>query len=51
VPALRAGLLKLLGTELETRLCGATSVAVEYSLVDGYSTPDKLIEIETTAVL
>ena len=51
VPALRAGLLKLLGTELETRLSGATSVAVEYSLVDGYSTPDKLIEIETTAVL
>jgi enamine deaminase RidA (YjgF/YER057c/UK114 family) len=51
VQALRAGLLKILGTELETRLSGEIPAAVEYSLVDGYSTPGKLIEIETTAVL
>ena len=51
VQALRAGLLKILGAELETRLSGETPAAVEYSFVDGYSTPGKLIEIETTAVL
>jgi enamine deaminase RidA (YjgF/YER057c/UK114 family) len=51
VQALRAGLLKILGAELETRLSRETPAAVEYSFVDGYSTPGKLIEIETTAVL
>ena len=30
---------------------GETPAAVEYSFVDGYSTPGKLIEIETTAAL
>jgi hypothetical protein len=30
---------------------GEGPVEVEYSFVDGYSTPGKLIEIETTAVL
>jgi enamine deaminase RidA (YjgF/YER057c/UK114 family) len=51
VQALRAGLLKILGTELGTRLSGESPAVVEYSFVDGYSTPGKLIEIETTAVL
>jgi enamine deaminase RidA (YjgF/YER057c/UK114 family) len=51
VQALRAGLLQILGAELETRRSGEAPAAVEYSFVDGYSTPGKLIEIETTAVL
>ena len=51
VQALRASLLQILGTDLATRLSSETPAAVEYSFVDGYSTPGKLIEIETTAVL
>src|SRR5262245_60499466 len=50
VQALRRGLLRVLGTERGKLLSGKTSVAVEYGFVDGYSTPGKLIEIETTAV-
>jgi enamine deaminase RidA (YjgF/YER057c/UK114 family) len=51
VQALRASLSKILGVELGARLSGEPPAAVEYSVVDGYSTPGKLIEIETTAVL
>lgn len=48
---LRRGILKVLGAERGKLLGGEAPVAVEYSFVDGYSTPGKLIEIETTAVL
>ena len=51
VQALQVGLLTILGAALETHRSGETPAAVEYSVVDGYSTPGKLIEIETTAVL
>jgi enamine deaminase RidA (YjgF/YER057c/UK114 family) len=51
VQALRTGILKILGAERGKLLSGEAPVAVEYSLVDGYSTPGKLIEIETMAVL
>ena len=51
VQDLRTGILKVLGAERGTLLDGEAPVAVEYSFVDGYSTPGKLIEIETTAVL
>ena len=50
VQALRAGLLRVLGAECGKLFGGDTPVAIEYSFVDGYSTPGKLIEIETTAV-
>jgi enamine deaminase RidA (YjgF/YER057c/UK114 family) len=50
VPVLQAGLQRVLGAEGGTLLGGEASAAVEYSFVDGYSTPGKLIEIETTAV-
>jgi len=49
--ALRTGLLRILGAERGTLLGGEAPTVVEYSFVDGYSTPGKLIEIETTAVL
>ena len=48
--ALQAGLQRVLGAECGTLLSGEASAAIEYSFVDGYSTPGKLIEIETTAV-
>jgi len=48
---LRTGILKILGAERGTLLGGEAPAAVKYSFVDGYSTPGKLIEIETTAVL
>ena len=51
VQALQTGLLKVLGPERGKLLGGETPAEVEYSFVDGYSTPGKLIEIETTAVL
>jgi enamine deaminase RidA (YjgF/YER057c/UK114 family) len=51
VQDLRAGLLKVLGAEHGKLLGGETPVEIKYSFVDGYSTPGKLIEIETTAVL
>ena len=51
VHALRRGILQLLGAERGKLLGGEASAKVEYSFVDGYSTPGKLIEIETTAVL
>ena len=51
VQALRTGLQSVLGAQRGTLLGEAASTAVEYSFVDGYSTPGKLIEIETTAVL
>jgi enamine deaminase RidA (YjgF/YER057c/UK114 family) len=47
---LRTGLLRVLGAEGGKLLGGDAPVAVEYGFVDGYSTPGKLIEIETTAV-
>ena len=47
----RSQTVQALRAELGTRLSGETPAAVEYSFVDGYSTPGKLIEIETTAVL
>jgi enamine deaminase RidA (YjgF/YER057c/UK114 family) len=47
---LRTGVLRVLGPERGKMFDGATSVEVEYSFVDGYSTPGKLLEIETTAV-
>lgn len=50
VQDLRTGILRVLGAEGRTLLGGEVPVAVEYSFVDGYSTPGKLIEIETTAV-
>jgi hypothetical protein len=50
VQALRTGLRKVLGVELGTLRGGAVPAAVEYSVVDGYSTPGKLLEIETTAI-
>src|SRR5262249_3515729 len=49
--ALRTGLLRILGAEWRRLLSGEPPTAIEYSFVDGYSTPGKLIEIETTAVL
>jgi enamine deaminase RidA (YjgF/YER057c/UK114 family) len=51
VQALRMGLQRILGAECGTLLGGVAPTATEYSFVDGYSTPGKLIEIETTAVL
>lgn len=48
--ALRSGILRILGGEIGKLLDGETLAEVEYSFVDGYSTPGKLIEIETTAV-
>jgi enamine deaminase RidA (YjgF/YER057c/UK114 family) len=51
VQDLRTGILKVLGAELGKLFGGETTAEVEYSFVDGYSTPGKLIEIETTAVL
>lgn len=51
VQDLRRGILKVLGAERGKLLGGEAPVAVEYRVVDGYSTPGKLIEIETTAVL
>ncbi|HEY7495647.1 MAG TPA: RidA family protein [Candidatus Tectomicrobia bacterium] len=51
VQALRTGILKVLGAEHGKLCSGEAAAAVEYSFVDGYSTPGKLIEIETTAVL
>ena len=50
VQDLRTGLLRVLGAERGKLFGGDTPVAVKYSLVDGYSTPGKLIEIETMAV-
>lgn len=50
VQDLRTGILKVLGAEHGKLLGGEIPVEVEYSFVDGYSTPGKLIEIETTAV-
>jgi enamine deaminase RidA (YjgF/YER057c/UK114 family) len=49
--ALRTGLQRVLGAERGRLLGGEAPVEVTYSFVDGYSTPGKLIEIETTAVL
>jgi hypothetical protein len=43
--------MRVLGDERGKLLSGEASVEVEYNFVDGYSTPGKLIEIETTAVL
>jgi len=51
VQALRTGLLRALGVERETLFRGEAPAAVDYSFVEGYSTPGKLIEIETTALL
>ena len=51
VQALREGIMRVLGDERGKLLSGEASVEVEYNFVDGYSTPGKLIEIETTAVL
>ena len=51
VQALREGIMRVLGAERGKLLSGEASVEVEYNFVDGYSTPGKLIEIETTAVL
>ena len=51
VQELRTGILKVLGAERGKLLGGEAPVAIEYSFVDGYSTPGKLIEIETTAML
>ena len=51
VHELQTGILRVLGAECRKLLGGEAPVAVEYSFVDGYSTPGKLIEIETTAVL
>ena len=51
VQALREGVMRVLGAERGKLLSGEASVEVEYNFVDGYSTPGKLIEIETTAVL
>jgi hypothetical protein len=51
VQDLRTGILKILGVEGGKLLGGETPVEIEYSFVDGYSTPGKLIEIETTAML
>src|SRR5262249_26686548 len=51
VQALQTGFQRGLGAERGTLLAGAAPVEVTYSFVDGYSTPGKLIEIETTAVL
>jgi len=51
VQDLQTGIRRVLGAECGTLLSGETPTAVEYSFVDGYSTPGKLIEIETTAVL
>jgi enamine deaminase RidA (YjgF/YER057c/UK114 family) len=50
VQDLRTGILQVLGAEHGKLLGGELPVEVEYSFVDGYSTPGKLIEIETTAV-
>jgi enamine deaminase RidA (YjgF/YER057c/UK114 family) len=51
VQDLRTGILRVLGPEYGKMCNGEGPVEVEYSFVDGYSTPGKLIEIETTAVL
>jgi enamine deaminase RidA (YjgF/YER057c/UK114 family) len=51
VQALREGIMRVLGDERGKLLSGEVSVEVEYNFVDGYSTPGKLIEIETTAAL
>jgi enamine deaminase RidA (YjgF/YER057c/UK114 family) len=51
VQALRVGIIRVLGAECGKLLSGEASAEVEYNFVDGYSTPGKLIEIETTAVL
>jgi enamine deaminase RidA (YjgF/YER057c/UK114 family) len=51
VQALRTGLLRVLGAARGILPGGAAPVEIAYSSVDGYSTPGKLIEIETTAVL
>ena len=51
VQALRTGLQRVLGAECGRLLGGEAPVEVTYSFVDGYSTPGKLIEIETTVVL
>jgi len=51
VQDLRTGILRVLGVERGKLLSGEAPVETEYSFVDGYSTPGKLIEIETTAVL
>jgi enamine deaminase RidA (YjgF/YER057c/UK114 family) len=51
VQDLRTGILRVLGAERGKLLGGEAPSQVEYSFVDGYSTPGKLIEIETTAVL
>jgi enamine deaminase RidA (YjgF/YER057c/UK114 family) len=51
VQDLRTGILRVLGPEYGKVCHGEGPVEVEYSFVDGYSTPGKLIEIETTAVL
>jgi len=48
---LREGMLRVLGTKVGKLLGGEASADVEYGFVDGYSTPGKLVEIETTAVL
>ena len=50
VQALRTGILRVLGAERGQLFGGETPAEVEYSFVDGYSSPGKLIEIETTAV-
>jgi enamine deaminase RidA (YjgF/YER057c/UK114 family) len=50
VQDLRTGILRVLGSEPGKMIAGKAPAAVEYSFVDGYSTPGKLIEIETTAV-
>ena len=51
VQDLRTSIRRVLGAEIGKLLGGEVPAELEYSFVDGYSTPGKLIEIETTAVL